>query len=323
MSKNQSKHNENRSQSVYQSWLKLFFKRHKSAVQASLERLKKHKFAAILTSAVIAMTLVLPLLLFILIKNVEALTSGLANSTQISVYLQIGTSDQAVQEIVDELSNQESIANIQYISPEQGLHEFAASIGFSHLLDGLDSNPLPVVLLITPSLAYQSPDKLAELASELQTLAHVDQVQIDMAWVKRIFAILKLLQQVVLGVGIILGLGIVVIVGNTIRYALENYRQEIDVLKLIGASDTMIRRPFLYTGIFYGLFGTLLALIIVCVFALSLLGVVNRLAQSFTAEFHLQLFSAADMLMICIFGGTLGLIGAWIVVSRHIAKSAL
>lgn len=323
MSKKQNKRNENRGQSLYQNWLKLFFKRHKTAVAASLERLKKHKLATLLTCSVIAMTLVLPLVLFILVKNIEGVTQGLGNSTKISIYLQLGTSAQEVQELVDELSNQDSIANIQYISPEQGLHEFADSIGFNHLLDGLDSNPLPVVLVITPSIAYQSPDKIAELASQLQTLPHIDQVQMDMAWVKRIFALLKLVQQIALGIGIILGLGIVIIVGNTIRYALENYRQEIDVLKLIGASDVMIRRPFLYTGIFYGLLGTLLAVIIVAIFAASMLGVVNGVAQSFAAEFHMSLFSLSDILMICFLGGALGLAGAWVVVSRHIATSSL
>ena len=307
-----------RNHSLYQSALSLFLKRHKSAVLVSLGRLKKHFSTTVFTCLVIAVTLSLPILLLVLVTNVESATKGLTNSAKVSVYLKLGTSEQHVQNLIGQLSAQESIVKVQYISPAQGLAEFARSVGFKHVLSDLSNNPLPAVLQISPSLAYQQPEKLAILAQQLRQLPDVQEVQLDMSWIKRLFAILALIKNVTFGIAIILGLGTVIIVSNTIKYAIQNYQKEIQVLKLIGASDSLIRRPFLYTGLFYGLFGISLAMVIVGIFGLALSNVISHLADTFSTSFHLQLFGFSGFIMLSFFGMVLGLLGAWIIVGRNI-----
>lgn len=307
-----------RNQKLYHGTLSLLIERHKKAVRLSLDRLKKHKANTFLTCLVIAITFSLPLMLMVLVNNANTATQGLADSAKISVYFKVGTSEQAIQNVIGQLSIQDSIANIRYISPQQGLEEFARSIGFEHLLAGLSSNPLPAVLEVTPGLAYQDPAKLSILASQLKQYPNVEQVQLDMAWVKRLFAIINLIKKVTLGIALILGFGVIVIVGNTIKFAIQKHYQEIQVFKLIGASNAMIQRPFLYTGIFYGLFGSVLAMIIIGLFVLSLSGVVSRLAASFSSNFQLHLFSFAGFIGICFIGVLLGLSGAWIIVRQNI-----
>lgn len=307
-----------RNQTLRHGMLSLLIERHKKAAKQSLERLRKHKANSFLTCLVIAVTFALPLMLTVLVNNANMATKGLADSAKISIYFKVGTSEQAIQNVISQLSSQDSIANTRYISPEQGLEEFAKSIGFEHILSGLDSNPLPAVLEVTPSLAYQSPAKLSILAGKLKQYANVQQVQLDMAWVQRLFAIINLIKKVTLGIALILGLGVIVIVGNTIKFAIQKHHQEIQVFKLIGASNAMIQRPFLYTGIFYGLFGACLAVMIVAIFVLSLSGVVNRLAISFSSAFQLHLFGFAGFFVICLIGALLGLSGAWIIVRQNI-----
>ena len=309
-----------RNHSLYQSTLSLLLKRHRTAILMGLGRLKKHLSSTIFTSLVIAMTLALPILLLVLVNNVDYATKGLTASAKISVYLKPGTSEQTIQDLMHELSAQEQIIKIRYISPEQGLSEFAKSVGFKQVLLGLNHNPLPAVLEISPSIAYQQPAQLQILAAQLRQLPAVDDVQLDMDWIKRLFAILSVIKSVTLGIAIILGFGTVIIVGNTIKYAIQHYQKEIQVLKLIGASDSLIRRPFLYTGVFYGLFGTLLAMFIVGVFTVSLSRVVNNLADTFSTKFQLHLFGFSSFVAFCLLGIALGLLGAWITVSRSIKQ---
>jgi len=309
-----------RNQTLYQSKLSLLIERHKKAIALSLERLKKHKANTLLTCLVIAITFALPLMLSVIVKNADLATKGLTDSSKISIYFKVGTSEQAIQNVITQLSSQDSIIDVKYISPQQGLNDFAKSVGFEHLLSGLDSNPLPAVLEVMPSLSYQSPEKMSVLASQLKQYPNVAEVQLDMAWVKRLFAIINLIKKVTLGIALILGFGIIVIVGNTIKFAIQKHAQEIMVFKLIGASDAMIQRPFLYTGIFYGLFGVILALIIVAIFALSLSSIIQRLAESFSSSFHLHLFSFSGFIAICLIGMFLGLSGAWFIVRQNIRK---
>jgi len=307
-----------RSRSLQHGALSLFIKRHKSAALISLGRLKKNTSTTIFTSLVIAITLALPMLLMVLVKNIDVVGAGITNSAKISVYLKTDVSEQQIKHLISELSAQDSIANIHYISPAEGLSEFAKSVGFENVLSGLKRNPLPAVLEVTPSIAYQSPEKLSILTEKLRQFSMVQEVQLDMAWVKRLFAIIALLKEATLGISIILGLGIVIIVGNTIKYAIQNYHKEIQVLKLIGASDGLIRRPFLYTGLFYGLFGTLLAMLIVSIFMLSLTGVINHVAAVFSTTFQIQLFGLSGFVGLTLVGIFLGLLGAWTIVGRSL-----
>ena len=136
--------------------------------------------------------------------------------------------------------------------------------GLGDALAQLDENPLPHVLVLEFDQATVSPEQLSATADELQQLPLVDSVRLDMQWVQRLHAILEMGRRVAFALGIALALGVLLVIGNTIRLAVENRRDEIVVVKLVGGTNGYVRRPFLYTGLWYGVAGGLLAWLLVC-----------------------------------------------------------
>jgi cell division transport system permease protein len=299
-------------------FLKAFFNNHQAAASNSFARLKKNIFSTLFTSLVIALTLCLPLMLMIFVKNMHQLTAHIENSSQITLYLRHNLSPQSIDNLINQLSVSNNIAEVKYISPEDGLKEFASHVGLDHITQHLHQNPLPPVLELTPTMLLETPEALNHFATELQSYPEVEEVQLDVEWMKKLSAIMTLFKDITIGIGIILSFGVIVIVGHTIKFAIENYRQEIEVFRMIGASDAMIRRPFLYTGIFYGLLGTLLSFIIILIFAACLSQAISHLANAYSISIHLSLLSFMAFIKLCFLGMLFGLIGAWFTVNRHL-----
>jgi cell division transport system permease protein len=280
--------------------------------------MKRAPLATMLTVFVIGISLALPSLLLVLLRNAQAISSGWANSTQISLFIKMNEPDQSVQQLINQLQADPDIASVNYISPTQGLQQFEGASGFSNLESALPNNPLPAVLEIKPAPNIQTPQAVQQLVNQLQQLPQADVVQLDMQWVNRLFAMLNFAKHAVFGLAVLLGLGVVLIIGNTIRLATQNNRDEIEIMKLIGATNAFVRRPFLYTGILYGLAGGIVAWIVVEILFLSLNGPIANLAQAYQTSLSLKGLGFSGTLLLWLFAAGLGLTGAWLVVSRYL-----
>jgi cell division transport system permease protein len=295
-----------------------YFSRHAQVLVGSLGRIVNQPFASLMTMGVIAVALALPLFLILLLQNARNATGNWNEAYDLSVYMDKKAAAGRAQALAKQLRQRGDVSTVRIITAEQALAEFRSDSGFGSALDALADNPLPDTLVVTPTLASSTPQGTEALKSAIAAMSEVQVVQIDTDWVKRLHAMLELLRRVVLLTGGLLGLGIVLIVSNTIRLDILNRRAEIEVMKLVGASDGFTRRPFLYTGIWYGLGGGLLALMLVAVASTVLARPVAQLAFLYGSGFQLQgmeLITAGAVL-----GLSVGLswLGSWLAATRHI-----
>ena len=295
-----------------------YFSRHAQVLVGSFGRIVKQPFASLMTMGVIAVALALPLFLTLLLQNARNATGNWNEAYDLSVYMDKKAGAVRVQALAKQLRQRGDVATVRIITAEQALAEFRSDSGFGSALDALADNPLPDTLVVTPTLASSTPQGTEALKTAIAAMSEVQTVQIDTDWIKRLHAMLELLRRVVLLTGGLLGLGIVLIVSNTIRLDILNRRAEIEVMKLVGASDGFTRRPFLYTGIWYGLGGGLLALMLVAVASTVLARPVAQLAFLYGSGFQLEgmeLMTAGAVL-----GLSVGLswIGSWLAATRHI-----
>ena len=236
-----------------------YFIHHVRVFIASLGQLTRNPLAYLMTSAVIAIALALPANMLLAINNVSNLSAGWDSSTIISLFLNTDVNEKQAEKLATKLRLHNDIESIKITTKEQGLKTFTALSGFGDALKFLTTNPLPIVIKVKPIVDPQRPEKINQLIDELKNKKEVELAQLDMQWVKRLYSILELANKAVWIIGSLLGLAVLLIIGNTIRLDIQNRREEIEVSKLIGASNAFIRRPFLYTGLWYGLSGGMLA----------------------------------------------------------------
>src|SRR5580658_7525366 len=286
--------------------------RHLQAFLGSLGKLARSPLATVLTLIVIALALALPTALRVFVTNTQAATGNFANAVDMSVYLKTNVPlAQAQQQRTD-------VAAVTLIPADQGLQEFRNYSGFGDALTALKENPLPHVLHVRPRTAYTSSAALQSLRQYFSAWPEVDMVQVDAEWVMRFHAILELLQQLLLLAAAALGVGVLAVIGNTIRLEIQGRRAEIEVTKLVGGSNAFVRRPFLYTGMLYGLGGALLAWGMVAVAVLVLSAPVATLARLYGSRYLLRGPSPDDIGILLGTGVVLGWLGAWIAAARHL-----
>jgi cell division transport system permease protein len=295
-----------------------YFTRHAQVLVGSLGRLLQAPFATLMTMGVIAVALALPLLLNLFLQNVQSATGNWNEAYDLSVYMDKKASPARVQSLAKQLQKRSDVAAVRLISADQALEEFRRDSGFGKALDALSDNPLPDTLIVTPSLGASTPGGTQALKAALAAMPDVATVQLDTEWVQRLHSMLDLLRRVVLITGALLGAGVVLIVGNTIRLDILNRRAEIEVMKLVGASDGFARRPFLYGGIWYGLGGGLGALILVELAGAVLEQPVERLALLYSSAFRFQGLDLATDASVLGVAASLAWIGSWLAASRHI-----
>lgn len=291
---------------------------HRQVALDSLKRMTGRPATTLMTWLVIAIALALPAGLHVGLKNVEALSGGWEGAARLSLFLKAGVSDPQAQELAQTLSAKSGIAKVDYVSPEQALEEFRQSSGFGEVLDELDANPLPGVLIISPTFDHSSAEAVAALEKDFSQLSEVDLIKLDMEWIQRLNSITELLGRMTLALAAMLGMGVLLIVGNTIKLAIESRRAEILVVKLVGGTNAFVRRPFLYTGLWYGLGGGLLAWILVQGSLVWLSGPVSHLSALYGSQFSLLGLGFIDSILMWAFGALLGLGGAWLVVGREL-----
>jgi cell division transport system permease protein len=298
--------------------IQAYFARHAQTLVGSLGRIVNQPFATLMTMGVIAVALALPLFLNLLLTNVRTATADWNDAYDLSVYMDKKAGAARAQSLAKQLRSRDDVAGVRLITADQALAEFRNDSGFGKALDALSDNPLPDTLVVTPTLAASSPQGTEALKAAIAALADVQTVQIDTDWVKRLQAMLDILRRVVLLTGGLLGTGVVLIVGNTIRLDILNRRTEIEVMKLVGASDGFARRPFLYSGIWYGLGGGLLALTLVGVAVAVLAKPVENLAKLYGSQFHLQGLRFVTGLGVLVLAVALAWLGSWLAATRHI-----
>jgi cell division transport system permease protein len=297
-----------------QTW----FARHAQTLLGSLGRMVEHPLAAFMTMAVIAIALALPLLLNVFLQNTRTATANWNQVFDISVYLDKKAPGTRVQALAKQLRSRADVAAVRVITADEALLQFRRASGFGNALDALRDNPLPDTLVVTPALGASTPAGTEGLRRAIAATADVQAVQIDTEWVQRLYAMLDILRRIIWLTGALLGLGVVLVVGNTIRLDILNRRAEIEVMKLVGATDGFARRPFLYTGVWYGFGGGLLALILVAVAVGMLAQPVKTLAGLYGSQFRLSglgLDVGAAVLGVSI---GLGWFGSWLAATRHI-----
>jgi cell division transport system permease protein len=298
--------------------LRVYFSHHKHAWKHGLRQLSKNPLASILTIAVISITLLLPTGLLTVLTNLQQATHDWNKGTTLSIYMTPDATSAQFSYVQQALSNVSNVGNIKYISPDQGLAQFSKQSGLTNVIQSLDSNPLPGVFKITP--INQATPAVNLLRSQLLALPNITDVKIDMLWVKRLNAIIKLLQQFTYGLAIVLALAVLLIIGNTIRMNIQTYHQEIEVMKLVGASNRFIRRPFLYSGLLYGLSAAIFCAVTLDFFMLWLQGPLNKLTELYSTQFALDGLSISQTLLLIMAGCLLGYIGSWLVVDKYLRR---
>lgn len=315
-----------RPQGAVQSKLRLadkfdaYFAHHSTSAIDSLMRLLETPFQSLMTWLVIAIAVAIPAALYIGFANLQQLGESWEGSSQVSVFLKPETSDARAEEMRAKLAVREDIAKVVYVSPAQGLAEFKAQSGLGEVVDSLEKNPLPGTLLVTPRLLDGSDTAVTSLEQSLLADPAVADVRLDMQWVKRLQQLMMLGKKMVFGLGGLLALGVLLVIGNTIRLAIENRRDEILVTKLVGGTDSYVARPFLYTGLWYGIGGGLLALVVLGIGFFWVSATVDQLAALYQSNFRLQGLGVFGSMQLVLLAGLTGLLGAWIAVVRHLIQ---
>lgn len=291
---------------------------HLQALLGSLGRLARSPFSTLLTLLVIALALALPASLKLFVTNAQAATGNFGNAIDLSVYFKADVALAKAAQLAAAARARADVAEVTLIPADQGLADFRSYSGFGDALAALKENPLPHVLHVRPRAEASSPAALERLHGYFTAWPEVELVQVDSQWVQRFNAILEVLRQLLLMAAALLGVGVLAVIGNTIRLEIAGRRVEIEVIKLVGGSNSFVRRPFLYTGLLYGLGGALLAWGIIAS-GVGLLGEpVDNLARLYGSHFQLRGPSPAEIGMLLGAGAGLGWLGAWISAARHL-----
>ena len=300
------------------SRLKMFLRLHRENFAESLLELLKTPLATFMTVLVLGIALAMPTGLYLILKNGEAASEDLDTGVQIALFVKDEVSDEATKELVKTLRLSAETAAVTLITREEALTDFKARSGFGDVLEYLDTNPLPASIIVEPSAAFTASDAAESLLEKYQALPEIDIAQMDVKWVKRLNAYLGLGKKMVASLALLLSAGVLLIIGNTIRLAIQNRRSEIEIIKLVGATDAFIRRPFLYTGFWYGILAGLISLLLVTLVVLWLTASVVELAGLYESQFRLASLNALEVLALLGIAAGLGLAGAWLSVSKHL-----
>ncbi|MES9828229.1 MAG: permease-like cell division protein FtsX [Candidatus Thiodiazotropha sp.] len=298
---------------------KIWLQRHAQVALASLGRLVGNHLASLMTCAVIGIALAMPVGLHVLLGNLQHVSGAWDSGASISLFLKQSVSDKQAASLADNLRRHQRIETVELITREAALDEFQQLSGYADALEALDSNPLPAVLIILPKEEFTTAETAQLLVRELKLLPDADIVQLDLQWVRRLQAITVIAQRAVVVLAALLGMAVLLIIGNTIRLEIQNRHAEIEITKLIGATNAFIRRPFLYTGFWYGLFGGVIAWLLIAIAITLLSGPITNLANLYESSFSLASFDIATIASLLLGSSLLGLTGAWLAVGRHLS----
>ena len=297
-----------------------YFSQHIKQAKLAYRDLLSRPIGNILTLAIIAMSLALPASLYLVGKNLTVVAAAWQAPSQISLYLVENSNENKATTLQSSLEQWPEIEGVVYISPQQGLEEFSEHSGFDRALSLLDTNPLPAVLIVTPNSEWQERSKVKELNSRLIMEPLIDEIRVDDDWLAR----LQALKHVAITVGAVLAVlmlvAVFLIVGNTLRFNVLEHKEEIQVMKLIGATDRFILRPYLYIGFWFGLFGGIAAWILTAIMTLLVNSAVAELALLYESRFRLIGLTWDESLILLMVASCLGVLAAQLSAMRHLKE---
>ncbi|HEC73890.1 MAG TPA: ABC transporter permease [Methylophaga aminisulfidivorans] len=291
--------------------------RHLQVMLYSLGQLTRTPVASVMTVLVIGIAIALPAGLYVMLHNIEKVTNQWDDASQISVFLQHTTNDSRGKQLASQLTSWPDIESVDYRSASEALNEFRELSGMDEILDTLPKNPLPPVLLIHPTKSAQQ-EAIQQLLERLQAMQEVELAELDMAWLQRLRTINETGQRGITIIAVLLSISVLLVIGNTIRLAILSRQTEIKVIKLVGGTNAFVRRPFLYTGFWYGLVGGIIAWLTLLITLLAINGPINKLASLYESQFNLEWLSGQMFISLPLFGLILGVMGAWLAVGRHL-----
>ena len=295
--------------------MRTWFDHHLYSFVASLGRLLRRPWATLLTVGVMAVALALPLGLWLVLANVARFSGEVQRAREISVFLRPEVDLARAQALAQTLRGRADIGHVELRTPAQGLAELKAGGALAEAIDAVGENPLPSLLIVTPN------GDEALLASSLEHLPEADLVQHDALWRQRLDGWLRFGTRAALVLAALLGLGALLVVGNTVRLDIQARREEIGVLQHLGASDGFIRRPFLYLGAWYGLAAGGLALGLLTLAALGLRTPLADLAASYGSHFSLSGFDPVAAAAVVLGAALLGWLGAGLVTGHYLRQT--
>ncbi|MDH5547342.1 MAG: permease-like cell division protein FtsX [Gammaproteobacteria bacterium] len=301
--------------------LSSYIQQHQLALQSAWQRMLGSPTATIMTVFVIGIALALPAALKVFLSNAQQFGSGLDQQVQITIFLKPQIGANRATALAEQLRSRQDLSKVTFISADEAFQEFQAMSGFGDALRDLKQNPLPDLLVVTPAITTKEKNDFLPLVEELRGLPESDKVQLDLEWLQRLYALLDLVRQGTLLITVFLIIAVIMVVGNTIRLMSQSYRDEIQVNKLVGATDAFVRRPFLYTGMFYGLIGGTIAWTIIT-FSLTWLNpALDTISGLYHDAFDIRGLGIVDTLTLICTGVVLGLGGSWIAVGRFLRET--
>lgn len=296
-----------------------WFISHVRAMQFSFREFIRTPFSNLMTICVIGIALALPLGFFIVLQNLQYMDAMWdTNTPTISLYLKSDTTDAQANVMVQQLRENKDISRVNYISPNQGLTSFEKNTPFGDAVKLFQKNPIPGVIVVTPAMQDHDPQMIQTLYFALKQSPAVDIAQLDMDWVTRLFDVILIGKNLVNALSILFGFGVILIIGHTLRSSLSSHTKEIQVMKLIGATNAYIRRPLLYRGMLYGFFGGLIAVCLVSLFLSQLQTPVSELAKTYHTLFQLQTLSFPTSFSVLLIASMLGLVSAWLISAQFL-----
>lgn len=287
-------------------------------LRAVLADLMKRKFATLLTVLVIAVSLTIPTVSYLLWKNIHHATTQFYPESELTVYLHKSLSEEDANLVVEKIRQQEGVESLNYISRQESLNEFRHWSGFSEELDVLDDNPLPAVVMIKPTKAFNESQKRNELRENLDKIKGVQEVRLDNDWLEKLTALTWLVAHVAIFCTVLMAVAVFLVIGNSIRADVYSNQANIEVMKLLGATDQFILRPFLYTGMIYAAFGGFFACIFSSLTIGYFTGAVKYVTDIFAVNFNLNGLGLVEFLFLIVVCIIMGYIGAWLSATRYI-----
>ena len=297
---------------------------HGQSAIASLGRLMRRPIATSVTVLAAAVALSLPFALYIMLDNAHRAMGGLDRNAQLTVFLRHDLDESQTASIATTLRQWDAVRHVRVVTRAEALAEYQRMTGFDDVKAIFEGeNPLPDLIVVTPRLGKPDRAALVALRDRLSAQGEVDSVEIDLVWVDRLAAIIETLRRITQILFVMLGLGILLISGNTIRLGIESRREEIGIVRLFGATDAFIRRPFLYTGLWHGLTAGGIACVLVAGATRLVAGPVERLVTLYSSDFELIGLQPWTAIVAIAAGGLLGLGGAWIAVARELTEESI
>ena len=295
-----------------------YLSHHRKMAKDSARRLWQAPVASLMTWTVMGVALALPVALMLLLTSLKGVSAGWESSARVTAYLAQNVTLEQARTLRQTVSEDSRVAAVELIDRDTALDEFRASSGLEDALDYLEENPLPHTLLVTPGDSSRTADGINTLLALVEEMKGVEQVQVDLGWLQRLKVMTELLGRAAWALALLLAAAVVLVIGNTVRLAIENRRDEILVSKLVGGTDAFVRRPFLYTGAWFGLGGGVVAWLLLQASVWWLSGPVERLAGLYRSDFSLTGLTLEGILALIIVSMLLGWLGAWVAVKRHL-----